>query len=118
GTYWMHSHQGLQEQLLMAAPLIIHDDRDRPSEQEVIVMLADFSFTPPQQIFEQLKKGDSMPSMPRAPEPAARAGDMNAMGRACGRHESKGGGARDDGTSACHEHGWSDRQAGLERCEI
>ena len=25
GTFWMHSHQGLQEQLLMAAPLIIHD---------------------------------------------------------------------------------------------
>ena len=23
GTFWMHSHQGLQEQLLMAAPLII-----------------------------------------------------------------------------------------------
>ena len=29
GTFWMHSHQGLQEQLLMAAPLIIHDQRDR-----------------------------------------------------------------------------------------
>src|SRR5262245_58479440 len=27
GTYWMHSHQGLQEQLLMAAPLIIRDRR-------------------------------------------------------------------------------------------
>ena len=26
GTFWMHSHQGLQEQSLMLAPLIIHDD--------------------------------------------------------------------------------------------
>ena len=56
GTYWMHSHQGLQEQLLMAAPLIIRDQRDRADQQEVIVMLADFSFTPPEQIFEQLKR--------------------------------------------------------------
>jgi FtsP/CotA-like multicopper oxidase with cupredoxin domain len=30
GTFWMHSHQGLQEQGLMTAPLIIHDERDRP----------------------------------------------------------------------------------------
>ena len=25
GTYWMHSHQGLQEQRLLAAPLIVTD---------------------------------------------------------------------------------------------
>jgi FtsP/CotA-like multicopper oxidase with cupredoxin domain len=57
GTFWMHSHQGLQEQLLMAAPLIIRDQRDRPDQQEVVVMLADFSFTPPDQIFAGLRKG-------------------------------------------------------------
>jgi len=34
GTFWMHSHQGLQEQLLMAAPLIIRDQRDRPGQQK------------------------------------------------------------------------------------
>src|ERR1700733_4905484 len=28
GTFWMHSHEGFQEQLLMTAPLIIHDGRD------------------------------------------------------------------------------------------
>ena len=56
GTFWMHSHQGLQEQGLMTAPLIIHDERDRSDEQEVVVMLADFSFTPAEQIFENLKK--------------------------------------------------------------
>jgi FtsP/CotA-like multicopper oxidase with cupredoxin domain len=60
GTFWMHSHQGLQEQLLMAAPLIIRDQRDRPDQQEVVVMLADFSFTPPDQIFAELKKGVGM----------------------------------------------------------
>jgi hypothetical protein len=46
-TYWMHSHQGLQEQLLMSAPLIIHDGRDGPDQQEVVLMLHDFSFRPP-----------------------------------------------------------------------
>jgi FtsP/CotA-like multicopper oxidase with cupredoxin domain len=71
GTFWMHSHQGLQEQGLMAAPLIIHDDRNRPDEQEVVVMLTDFSFTPADQIFENLKKSGSMAGMAK---PAAGAG--------------------------------------------
>jgi FtsP/CotA-like multicopper oxidase with cupredoxin domain len=63
GTFWMHSHQGLQEQLLMSAPLIIRDQRDRPDQQEVVLMLADFSFTPPEQIFAELRKGSKMSSM-------------------------------------------------------
>jgi FtsP/CotA-like multicopper oxidase with cupredoxin domain len=67
GTFWMHSHEGLQEQGLMAAPLIIHDERDRPDEQEVVVMLADFSFTPAEQIFENLKKSGSMAGMAKPP---------------------------------------------------
>ena len=29
GTYWMHSHQGLQEQNLLSAPLIIADPADQ-----------------------------------------------------------------------------------------
>ena len=47
----------------MTAPLIIHDERDRPDEQEVVVMLADFSLTPAEQIFENLKKSGSMAGM-------------------------------------------------------
>jgi len=64
GTFCMHSHQGLQEQSLMVAPVIIHDRRDRPDQQEVVVMLNDFSFTPPEQIFESLRKSGSMPMTP------------------------------------------------------
>jgi FtsP/CotA-like multicopper oxidase with cupredoxin domain len=75
GTFWMHSHQGLQEQELLAAPLIIHDERDRPDQQEIVVMLADFSFTPPEKIFENLRKGSSMAGMP-----SPSAGKPNAMG--------------------------------------
>jgi FtsP/CotA-like multicopper oxidase with cupredoxin domain len=63
GTFWMHSHQGLQEQELLAAPLIIHDGRAGPNEQEVVVMLADFSFTPPEAIFAGLRKGSAMAGM-------------------------------------------------------
>ena len=63
GTFWMHSHKGLQEQRLMTAPLIIHDERDRADQQEVVVMLADFSFTPSEQILENLKKSGSMAGM-------------------------------------------------------
>jgi FtsP/CotA-like multicopper oxidase with cupredoxin domain len=57
GTFFMHSHQGLQEQQLLAAPLIISDSRDRRGQQDVVVILADFSLTPPEQIFEGLRKG-------------------------------------------------------------
>ncbi len=63
GTFWMHSHQGLQEQRLMAAPLIIRDARDNPDQQDVVIMLADFSFTPPEQIFQSLRKASAMASM-------------------------------------------------------
>jgi FtsP/CotA-like multicopper oxidase with cupredoxin domain len=79
GTFWMHSHQGFQEQLLMASPLIIRDQRDRADQQEVIIMLADFSFTPPEQIFADLKKS-GMPSMSGAASPGPAA--MKGMGTA------------------------------------
>src|SRR5450432_400860 len=46
GTHWMHSHQGLQEAFLLAGPLIVHDPADgKHSEQEIVVLLSDFSFT-------------------------------------------------------------------------
>jgi FtsP/CotA-like multicopper oxidase with cupredoxin domain len=61
GTFWMHSHQGLQEQILAAAPLIIRDDRDQPGQQEIVVMLADFSFIPPEEIFAGLRRTSAPP---------------------------------------------------------
>ena len=84
GTYWMHSHQGLQEQLMMSAPLIIRDARDRADQQEVVVMLADFSFKPPEQIFEELRKGGGMPSMSGAAPPSPAAAEMKGMGQGGG----------------------------------
>src|SRR5260221_119842 len=42
GTFWMHSHQSLQEQRMMAAPLIIRDG-SRAAGQEIVMMLHDFA---------------------------------------------------------------------------
>ena len=80
GTFWMHSHQGLQEQLLMAAPLIIRDQPDRPDQQEVVVTLADFSFTPPEHIFAELKKGSNMSSMAGSSPAAPASTGLKGMG--------------------------------------
>lgn len=76
GTFWMHSHQGLQEQLLLAAPLIIRDGRSSLGQQEVVIMLADFSFTPPEEIYERLQKRNRMlrvtPATPGMDSPPAK----------------------------------------------
>ncbi len=93
GTFWMHSHQGLQEQLLMAAPLIIRDQRDQPGRQEIVLMLEDFSFTPPGEIFANLKKGGSMVGMASAAEqmPAS----MKGRGGMGGMTQASAAGAPD-----------------------
>src|SRR5580704_13997643 len=58
GTHWMHSHQGLQEAFLLAAPLIVHDPADQVrDEQEIVLFLSDFSFRPPKEIFAKLSQG-------------------------------------------------------------
>ena len=63
GTHWMHAHT-LQEQNLLAAPLIVRDPRDKSrDEQEVIILLHDFSFKTPEEILADLKKDSAMPGM-------------------------------------------------------
>ena len=65
GTHWMHAHT-LQEQNLLAAPLIVRTDEDRKAdEQEVVVLLHDFSFSTPEELLAKLKgpagkAGDAM----------------------------------------------------------
>ncbi len=63
GTYWMHSHYGLQEQFLNAAPLVIWTPEERAkADRQVVVMLSDFSFTPPAEILQRLLHPDAMPA--------------------------------------------------------
>src|SRR5437879_6682501 len=57
GTRWMHSHFGLQEQNLLAAPLIVRETSAIKSGiQEAVILLEDFSWTDPQTLYENLRK--------------------------------------------------------------
>jgi FtsP/CotA-like multicopper oxidase with cupredoxin domain len=68
GTFWMHSHQGMQEQSLMTAPLIVHSIEDmRADRQEVVLMLHDFSFHTPEELLAGLTKSNgSQSAMPKS----------------------------------------------------
>src|SRR5713101_3908454 len=68
GTFWMHSHQGMQEQSLMTAPLIVHSPEDmREDRQEAVLMLHDFSFHTPDELLAGLTKSKgSQSSMPKS----------------------------------------------------
>ena len=60
GTHWMHAHT-LQEQNLLAAPLIVRaKDASKIDEQEVVILLHDFSFTPAEELLARLHKGGKM----------------------------------------------------------
>jgi len=57
GTYWYHSHSGLQEQLGMYAPLIIDPVEPQVEyDREHVVVLADWTFEDPYRIMARLKK--------------------------------------------------------------
>ncbi len=61
GTHWMHSHFGLQEQNLLAAPLIVAENGAAlVDEQEHVVMLHDFTFRDPQEILSELQGGGGL----------------------------------------------------------
>ena len=55
GSYWMHSHYGLQEQQLLSAPMVIRSPtQSKVADAEFTVMFSDFSFTSPQDILKGL----------------------------------------------------------------
>jgi FtsP/CotA-like multicopper oxidase with cupredoxin domain len=63
GTHWMHAHT-LQEQNLLAAPLIVRGPEELArDEQEVVVLLHDFSFTPAEELLAKLRSGSGMGMM-------------------------------------------------------
>ncbi len=69
GTYWMHSHQGLQQQSLMTAPLIVRSASDvRDDRQDIVMMLHDFSFRTPDELMAGLtgaaSRADQTEAMP------------------------------------------------------
>ena len=58
GTYWYHSHSGLQEQQGHYGPLIIEPKGKAPVayDREYVLVLSDWSFMHPHKIFAKLKK--------------------------------------------------------------
>ena len=87
GTHWMHAHT-LQEQSLLAAPLIVRDaDAGKRDEMEIVVLLHDFSFSPASEILARLQKGTGMAM--QAPMPGAMKG-MQMPGMAMGKDMAMG----------------------------
>src|SRR5690554_1550876 len=58
GTYWYHSHSGFQEQTGVYGPIIIDSAKPDPVkyDREYVVMFSDWSDTPPEKIYANLKK--------------------------------------------------------------
>ena len=58
GTYWYHSHSGLQEQSGVYGPLIIDPIEPEPFhyERDYVVVLSDWTFESPESVFANLKK--------------------------------------------------------------
>jgi CopA family copper-resistance protein len=58
GTYWYHSHSGLQEQSGVYGPLIIDPIEPEPFhyDRDYVVVLSDWTFESPESVFANLKK--------------------------------------------------------------
>lgn len=56
GTYWYHAHAGLQEQQGLYGAFIIDPVKEPSNFKERIIVLSDWSNTPPQKILANLKK--------------------------------------------------------------
>jgi len=61
GTYWYHSHSGLQEQQGHYGPLIIEPDGPEPAEydRDYVLLLSDYTPLHPHAIMERLRKGEN-----------------------------------------------------------
>jgi CopA family copper-resistance protein len=60
GTYWYHSHSGLQEQSGHYGPLIIDPAGPDPiqSDREFVLLLSEFTAMHPHKIFDRLRTGE------------------------------------------------------------
>lgn len=60
GTYWYHSHTGLQEQRGVYGAIVIHPSREagiRDYDREYVVVLSDWIFENPHEVLRTLKAG-------------------------------------------------------------
>ena len=85
GTYWYHSHSGLQEQQGHYGPIIIDPKGTDPVkyDREYVMVLSDWSFMHPHKIFAKLKKmSDSFNSQKRTMSDFKRDADYKGFGQA------------------------------------
>jgi len=82
GTLWMHAHT-LQEQNLLAAPLIVRSKEDLSADrQEVVILLHDFSFKPAEELLAALNGGKGGHMMH-----GGHGMDMSSMGKMSMQHD-------------------------------
>ncbi len=102
GTHWMHSHVGLQEQQLLAAPLIVRETAEPMFDtQEHVVLLHDFTFRDPEEILAELRGGGG-----------AHAGHAMGHGNGHGMGHGTGGGHADHAQMG-HGTAGSDQMPGM-----
>ena len=58
GTYWYHSHSGLQEQTGVYGPIVIDPagDEPQPYDREHVIVLGDWTFENPHHVLRKLRK--------------------------------------------------------------
>lgn len=58
GTYWYHSHSGLQEQIGQSGPIVIHpaEPDGIQADRDYVLMLNDWTFENPHRVLEKLKE--------------------------------------------------------------
>ena len=58
GTYWYHSHSGLQEQVGQTGPIVIHSQGDDGinADREYVIVLNDWTFEDPHRLLAKLKE--------------------------------------------------------------
>lgn len=67
GTYWYHSHSGMQEQLGLYGPLVIDPAAPEPFryDRDHIVVLSDWTFADPMRLLAKLKKQSNFSNQQR-----------------------------------------------------
>lgn len=67
GTYWYHSHSGLQEQLGHYGPMVLDPADGYPYkfDREFVVVLSDWTFEDPYRVLDRLKKQGNYYNMQR-----------------------------------------------------
>lgn len=67
GTYWYHSHSGMQEQLGLYGPIVIDPVAPEPFryDREHVVVLSDWTFRDPHRLLAKLKKQSNFSNLQR-----------------------------------------------------